>query len=384
MSQVQRPTAVPTETPPGTQGAAPATTRAGRLVALDAWRGLTIVVMWLVNNATLGAHTPTALMHAPWGGHLTLTDMVFPWFLFCAGAAIPYATAAAERAGVRGGALAWKLVRRAALLYLVGCFVTSVADHTFTLGFGVVQLIAVASLLAGLLQRLPVWARVALAFALLAVYEALFHFLPLPNGQVGVFQENLNAVDALNDAYLSPLGLKGLLSAVPTTALVLFGAVTADLIRAGRQVWVRLMGWGLLLAVLGYGLSLTPVLIEFNKAFWTPSYILYAGGLGTLGVLTFTLLERARWGRALLAPFTWPGRNALFAYVAPILFKTWVLQDWQVGWAGRAASIQDSLLTVWRAHLGSVAGGLLYTLAFIALWWAVTGIMARRKLIWKL
>ena len=381
MSQVQP---SPPLSPAVPAGSAAPGARAGRLVALDAWRGLTIVVMWLVNNATLGAHTPWALMHAPWGGHLTLTDMVFPWFLFCAGAAIPYASAAAERAGVRGWALTLKLLRRGALLYLVGCFVTSVADHRFTLGLGVVQLIALASLLAGLLQRLPLWARLAVAFGLLGVYEALFHFLPLPGGQVGVFQENLNAVDALNDAYLAPLGLKGLLSAVPTTALVMFGAVTADLIRKGGRVWPRLLAWGVALSALGYGLSLTPLLIEFNKAFWTPSYILYSAGLGTLGVLAFWVLERSGAGRRLLAPFTWPGRNALFAYVAPILFKTWVLQDWQVGWSGKALSIQDSLLALWRGHLGSVAGGWLYTLAFIALWWAVSGEMARRKLIWKL
>lgn len=384
MSQA-RPLDPPLATPaPQAPARSESRAQAPRLVALDAWRGLTIVLMWLVNNATLGSYTPKALMHAPWGGSLTITDMVFPWFLFCAGAAIPYATAAAERAGVRGLALTTKLLRRAVLLYLVGCLVTSVAGHRLTLGLGVVQLIALASLLAGLLQKLPLWSRIVIAFGLLGVYEMLFHFLPLPNGEVGVFEESLNAVRALNDAYLAPLGLKGLLSVVPTGALVLFGAVTADLIRMGRRVWLRLLIWGGLLAALGYGLSLTPVLIEFNKAFWTPSYILYSAGLGTLGVLAFYLLEQTEVGRRLLAPFSWPGRNALFAYVVPILVKIWILQDWQVDWTGKLASIQDSLLSLWRGSLGAQAGGWLYTLAFIALWWTVTWYMARRKWLWKL
>ena len=55
-----------------------------RLVALDAFRGLTIAGMLLVNNpGNWGAIFPP-LEHAPWHGW-TPTDLVFPFFLFIVG-----------------------------------------------------------------------------------------------------------------------------------------------------------------------------------------------------------------------------------------------------------------------------------------------------------
>ena len=66
-------------------------------MALDGWRGLTIVLMILVNNVSLGHFTPPQLVHAAWHGGLTPTDLVFPWFLFCAGAALPFSPLPLER-----------------------------------------------------------------------------------------------------------------------------------------------------------------------------------------------------------------------------------------------------------------------------------------------
>ncbi|GBF04257.1 hypothetical protein DAERI_010429 [Deinococcus aerius] len=124
--------------------------RTARLTAFDAWRGLTVLLMLLVNNVALGSHMPAQLVHAPFGG-MTLTDLVFPWFLFCAGAALPFSLAAMPRAGVTGWARVRRSLERAVLLYLVGAFLTSVTLGAFDLGLGVLQLIALATLGAALL-----------------------------------------------------------------------------------------------------------------------------------------------------------------------------------------------------------------------------------------
>src|SRR2546429_671352 len=54
-----------------------------RLLSLDAFRGLTIAGMLLVNNGGKG-EPYAALEHAPWHGW-TPTDLVFPFFLFIVG-----------------------------------------------------------------------------------------------------------------------------------------------------------------------------------------------------------------------------------------------------------------------------------------------------------
>src|SRR6202034_4471905 len=77
-STLASPSAVPANT-----AAAPA----NRVLSVDVLRGLTIALMILVNDPGDWAHTYTQLDHAPWNG-FTLTDFVFPNFLFLVGASI--------------------------------------------------------------------------------------------------------------------------------------------------------------------------------------------------------------------------------------------------------------------------------------------------------
>src|SRR5271168_788670 len=61
-----------------------ATTRAARIVAVDAFRGLTVAGMLLVNNPGSWGHIYPPLAHAAWNGW-TPADLIFPCFLFIVG-----------------------------------------------------------------------------------------------------------------------------------------------------------------------------------------------------------------------------------------------------------------------------------------------------------
>src|SRR5690242_10630284 len=50
-----------------------------RLSSLDAFRGLTILGMLLVNNVALDSATPATLTHAAWNQGVHFADLVFPW-----------------------------------------------------------------------------------------------------------------------------------------------------------------------------------------------------------------------------------------------------------------------------------------------------------------
>lgn len=356
-----------------------------RLTALDAWRGLTVLLMLLVNNVALGNYTPAQLTHAHFGG-VTLTDLVFPWFLFCAGAALPFSQAAMQKAGVTGWPFYQRLLTRAGLLYLMGAFVTSVTGHALTLGLGVLQLIALATLGGALLAGLRWRYQALLAGALLLGYGLFLAHTPHAAG-TGVISETANPVQAVNDALLSAWGLRGLLSVIPTTALVLLGSLAAKpLQQKNPRAPLLLLGLGVALSVLGYGWAASGHL-PFSKALWTPPYILYSAGLGTLGILAFWLLAdsgRFAPGARLLAPLTIPGRNALAGYVLPILIKVWILLDWRVTWAGKPESIAASLLDLAKNAFGPVGGGWTYTLGYILAAWLGLAWMARKGLIWKL
>ncbi len=64
-----------------------------RLMSLDLFRGATIAGMILVNNAGDEASSYWPLKHAQWNGW-TPTDLVFPFFLFIVGVAMPFSFSA--------------------------------------------------------------------------------------------------------------------------------------------------------------------------------------------------------------------------------------------------------------------------------------------------
>src|SRR5436309_14855402 len=70
---------------------APTSPASKRLVSLDVFRGITIVGMLLVNNPGT-EHRFDVLEHADWHGW-TPTDLIFPFFMFIVGVAIPFSMA---------------------------------------------------------------------------------------------------------------------------------------------------------------------------------------------------------------------------------------------------------------------------------------------------
>ena len=58
-----------------------------RLRSLDAFRGLTIAGMLLVNDPRSWSYVYRPLDHAEWNGW-THTDLIFPFFMFIAGASM--------------------------------------------------------------------------------------------------------------------------------------------------------------------------------------------------------------------------------------------------------------------------------------------------------
>jgi predicted acyltransferase len=66
-----------------------------RLLSLDVLRGITIIMMVLVNNPGSWGNIFAPLEHAEWHG-CTPTDLVFPFFIFILGAAIPLAIVTKE------------------------------------------------------------------------------------------------------------------------------------------------------------------------------------------------------------------------------------------------------------------------------------------------
>src|SRR3954454_21314478 len=90
-----------------------------RLASLDAFRGATIALMVLVNSTREGAHADAPLNQADWNGW-TITDVVFPSFVWIVGVAMTLSLAKRIAAGVPRSRLFLQVLRRALILYLLG------------------------------------------------------------------------------------------------------------------------------------------------------------------------------------------------------------------------------------------------------------------------
>ncbi|MCX6360681.1 MAG: heparan-alpha-glucosaminide N-acetyltransferase domain-containing protein [Armatimonadetes bacterium] len=372
------------ETPP-----APAPAPGGspvRLHSLDAFRGITVLLMLLVNNCSLDTFTPTQLTHAPWKGGIYLADLVFPWFLFCVGVAMPFSAASFRRKGLPAWRYDVKLLTRAAMLFLLGCLVESSIARRPVLALGVLQLIALAGLAAGLVADVPVSRRLVMAGLILAGYGAALVYVPIPVYGSGLSGEHENLVASLNNTYLAPIGLPGLPSVVPTAALVLLGTIAGSILARRREPNLpaagRLVLFSLALIALGAFWNLR---LPYSKALWSPSYILFAGGLGSLALcLLYIVVDGTGW-RRWFTPLLAAGANAIAAYVGSILLKVWVLQAWTLdAGPGKRASVTDWFLSYCVARVGRADGGWVHTITFVGICWLALLVLYRKRIFLRL
>lgn len=362
-------------------------TASRRLISLDAFRGLTILLMFLVNNMALDTATPPQFLHAAWNKGVHVADMVFPWFLFCVGVSIPFSSSGFHKEGVpplpRRYVL--RILRRTAALIFLGCLIDSSIAHHPVFSLDVLQLIGLAYMAGAFLYGLPAWRRLLVASFLLAGYCAAIKFIPVPGVGTGVFEEERNLIKYLNVTYLNTVHLRGLPSVVPTAALVLIGTVSGDIFRKKDAPAPWKMTWlvvsGIVLVACG---MLWNASLPFNKTVWTPSYILLTAGFAMLVLAFFYFFMDVKGWRMLARPLLFFGSNAILAYVAPILVKVLILQMWQVkNAAGKVVSLQQWLMDACFTHAGRIAGGWLYTIAYIFFWWMILWIFYKRKIFLK-
>jgi len=356
-------TTLPTSTPELTERTI---TSPPRVLSVDLLRGLTIAFMILVNDPGDWDHVFSPLDHAPWNGW-TLTDLVFPTFLFLVGASIIFSLDARAKKGNCRKTLSGHVILRCfkiLLLQFVLVFFPAMHWHTLRL-YGVLPRIALCYLLAGLIliatmklkSRVPVL--IGIVATLLIGYWALLRFVPvpgagLPNRDIPFMDQTQNLTSWLDRTamaftqhwlhtgrlYLKTRDPEGLLSTLPAVATTLLGALTGLWFKSvmmhqthGARGSSALRRMQLTLAIAGILAVLAGELwspwFPINKNLWTSSYVLLSAGRAALALALISLLVDRRpepWPRWLRLS-TWPwfvfGSNAIAAFTASvILVKT--------------------------------------------------------------
>jgi predicted acyltransferase len=350
-----------------------------RLVSLDAFRGATVASMILVNNPGNWGYVYWPLDHAHWNGW-TPTDLIFPFFLFMVGMALPFSRR------TRGS----EAVRRAAVIGGLGLFMA--AYPLFDLSTlripGVLMRIALCYLAAWTIRRVtgPV-GQAVIAVALLVLYWYLMTRVTVPGGLPPNLEPETNLGAWLDRRLLmghlwkasKTWDPEGLLSTLPAIATTVLGLLAGEWLRSdrdgARRTW-GLLAAGLVFVVLGlvWGRS-----FPINKSLWTSSYVLFTGGLAAYLFGLWYWIADVRGHRAWCHPFVVYGRNAILVFVASgLVVKTLIAI--KVGDITLQAWLQRALFASW---LPPYPASLAWALANVTLWYVVLRALDRRGIYFK-
>ncbi len=305
-----------------------------RLIALDVFRGLTIALMFTVNNPGTWSFIYDPLEHAKWSGW-TPTDFVFPFFLFTVGVSAWFSLKKYQGGAPRD--LYFKIIKRGTLIFLIGLglnlYLNNLTSYQNLRIMGVLQRIGIAYMLGSIICVSFNRKTVAfIAAGILFGYWGLMYFFSDPNYPFGFHDGTKylgiegNIVTKFDWLILGKSHLykgydgiafdpEGLLSTIPAIASVILGYFTGLLIdsKSNRKELINYM------FLYGFGALLIGVIWNFvfpiNKPIWSSSYVVFMAGwclvINAVLIWLIDIQNLRNWTKPVLVL----GMNSMLAFV---------------------------------------------------------------------
>ncbi len=365
-----------------------------RLIALDAFRGLTIALMILVNTPGSWVYVYPPLRHAKWHG-CTPTDLVFPFFLFIIGTAMRFSFK--QFGFTLTGDATRKIIGRTFTIFIIGLllnafpFIRQDWDWSHFRIMGVLQRIALAYGAAAFLALISNKKRLlAEIIGLLTGYWLLLWFLG-GNDPFGLetnfalqFDRAMLGVNHLWRGNGIPFDPEGLFSTIPAIATVLIGYYFGMMLQKSSYYknTVKMMVFQ------GFGLVISGWIWSFifplNKQLWTSSYVLFTAGLAVLILAAFVWLIDIRGWQKPAHPFVVFGANSIFIFAGSALWVKTILRT-RFTLDGETVSGYAYLFkTVFQSLAGNMNGSLLFAIFHVIMWWLILYWLYRKKIFIKI
>jgi len=382
-----------------------------RFYSLDIFRGATVALMILVNNAGDWNHIYAPLDHAQWHG-CTPTDFVFPFFLFAVGNSMAFVFAGMKNAD--DAAFLKKIFRRFLLIFLIGLILNWFPFVKWSDGhlvfkywvshenpengiriLGVLQRIACCYFFASIIIHYlkikgAFWCSMFFLFGYWLLCVLLGNKTD-PYSLQGYFglaiDKNILGVAHMYKGEGVAFDPEGIASTIPSIAQVIYGYfVGYYILQKGKtyEMLSNLFVAGSILLFAGYCWDMA---FPINKKIWTSSFVVFTSGMATVVLSVFIYLiefrnMRGMWGRF----FDAFGKNPLFIFILGGLIPRLVaLIRWQ--YIDKKGAVVYTNPFQWfyehacmpvSANLKN--GSLLFAVVMVIFYWLIAFWMDKRKI----
>jgi len=351
-------------------------TKTERYLSLDVLRGMTIALMIVVNTPGSWQHIYAPFRHAEWHG-FTVTDLVFPMFLFVVGNAMSFRMGKYSEKG--DAAVIRKIFKRAGIIFLLGLLLNLfpfvyrstegallIKDFGAVRIMGVLQRIALCYLIAGLiihyfkLKGALIWGAAILIFYWLVMW--IFGDSASPYSLEGnaalKFDLMIFSERNLYKGFGIPFDPEGLLSTLPAVVNIIGGYWAGILIQKQKSLNFKLglfIAMGIIFILIGLAWD---IVFPINKPIWTSSYVVYTIGWSLIVLAALMgIIEKLNF-KSWTYFFEVFGKNPLFIFILSgalinlmgiiriegVSLNGWIYQNLFLSWTdGKIASLLFAL-----------------------------------------
>lgn len=418
-----------------------------RLISLDVFRGLTILLMTIVNNPGDWGNVYPPLLHAHWNG-CTPTDLVFPFFIFIMGVAVPLAMPEKkydettfnkilirslrmfclgiffnffgniQLFGLDGIPL---LIARLAITIAVGyALMGSFSNRlknilAFSILFlylilayggfedyqdvrlpGVLQRIAIVYFVVSLLYlKTPRRTQIITGIVLLLGYWAVMTLVPVPGFGEANLERGTNLAAWLDNVVLKghmyyetkTWDPEGILSTLPSIVNGIIGLLIGQILQLNVTKIQKAQRMGMMGTALIFLGLIWDLVFPINKSIWTSSYVLYTTGLATvcLTALYYTI-DIAGYKKGFKLFVIWGVNPMIVFFASQIIPQALVMIRFSnPSNPQEQTNLLDYLYRFGIAPLFSnpMTASLAGALTYVAIWTFILWIFYRNKLIFK-
>ncbi|MDF1646522.1 MAG: DUF5009 domain-containing protein [Legionellaceae bacterium] len=340
-----------------------------RVLSLDVFRGMTIILMILVNSP--GNAKPYAwLEHTAWNG-CTLADVVFPFFILIVGVSVVLALSNLQAKSVTQVQIFKQIIWRSFYIFLMGLLLNAFPYHLLDWStlrvMGVLQRIAICYFVSAcLFLTTNIRTQAMIVVALLIGYGLMLSFLT---------EDVVGYIDRLllspNHLYTQTFDPEGLLSTLPAIASVLLGNLIGFRLisnQSSTQHVQWMLSAGVILATLGWSLH---AVLPINKSLWSSSYVLWTTGIFLLSfAVVYGLIEVKQWCRWSNF-FNLFGRHALLVYMLHVLFLKIQAMVHVHNVVGAVVSLRVYITEILFGFLTPANASLCYSVTYTMFWFLV-------------